>query len=97
MSLDDLWVVADLLRRALRQHRAVAQHADLLGDLEDDIHVVLDEHQRPAALLPPPADGADHLPPLLRPPAGGRFVSSAESRVGKECVIPCRSGWTPYN
>src|SRR3546814_20486931 len=42
---------------------------------------------------------------LLRPRAGtvvldGKSVhsrSSEERRVGKECVSPCRSRWSPYN
>src|SRR3546814_11482665 len=27
----------------------------------------------------------------------GRLVRSEERRVGKECVSPCRSRWSPYN
>src|SRR3546814_18361000 len=39
---------------------------------------------------PPAQVGAD----LLRPV--GVLVRSEERRVGKECVSPCRSRWSPY-
>src|SRR3546814_14072831 len=35
---------------------------------------------------------------LLRgPSADDHTLSSAERRVGKECVSPCRSRWSPYH
>ena len=44
-----LGVALDLLRRALGQHAALLQHGDALGQLEERIHVVVDDDHRAAA------------------------------------------------
>ena len=67
-------MLPDLLRRSLRQHATVAQHANALRDLEDDIHVVLDEHQRHLLAFPQAVHRVDHLPAFLRPHAGRRLI-----------------------
>src|SRR3989344_898813 len=54
VDLDDLVVGLHIGQRALGQHRALVQHGDLLlagggalrGQLVDELHVVLDHHQR---------------------------------------------------
>src|SRR6185312_17023121 len=43
IDLSHLCIVADLLGRALREHRAGDEHRDLLREAEDDVHVVLDD------------------------------------------------------
>src|SRR3546814_15149620 len=49
-------------------------------------------------------DGARHLWHYVErgvdyrlPPAPGRYARSEERRVGKECVSPCRSRWSPLH
>src|SRR3546814_13930435 len=57
-----------------------------------------------ARLLARLADACDRYTPLvaLDPPTGltldvtGSVHRSEERRVGKECVSPCRSRWSPY-
>ena len=39
-------VVGDLLRRAFGQHVPSVEHGDAVGEVEDDAHVVLDQHDR---------------------------------------------------
>ena len=41
-------VGADLLRRALGEHRAAHQHGDLLGEAEHQVHVVIDDQHADA-------------------------------------------------
>src|SRR3546814_4091874 len=38
-----------------------------------------------------------HRPPLKPPDLKPIPQRSEERRVGKECVSPCRSRWSPYN
>ena len=38
-----------------------------------------------------------HLPAHQRAAAGIGWVRSEERRVGKECIPPCRSRWSPYH
>ena len=35
--------------------------------------------------------------PLEATPDGAVRVGSEERRVGKECIEPCRSRWSPYH
>src|SRR3546814_20298608 len=70
--------------------------AMLLSDLGADV-VMVDRKDRPA----PAPDavthrGRRHLPPDLKNPAAIE-ASSAERRVGTECVRTCRSRWAPDN
>ena len=48
-----------------------------------------------------PGAGSGHAltsQPLDVPPLAGAFAArSEERRVGKECVNPCRSRWSPYH
>jgi len=65
----------------LGQHLAVAQYADRTRDLEDDIHVVLDEDERHLLALPQAIDLVDHAPAFLRAHAGGRFIEQQHARL----------------
>src|SRR3546814_19991679 len=47
----------------------------------------------PRAILPPEAVALRVFEQL----AGLPFTRSEERRVGKECVSPCRSRWSPYH
>ena len=78
IGLDDGRVGADLVGRALGQHATVAQHRYLGSDLEDDVHVVLDEDQRDLLALPQVVDALDHPPALVGAHAGGRLVEQQD-------------------
>src|SRR5438552_4912208 len=65
-----LGVRAHVGRRAVGDHEPLVQHGDLLRDGEDDLHVVLGEQQRQAALARDAIDQADGLPRLAGRHAG---------------------------
>src|SRR5918994_6377381 len=44
ISLKDLWIIAHLPRRAFGQRPAPFENEDPVGDLHDELHVMLDEH-----------------------------------------------------
>lgn len=48
-SADNLLVARDLLRRALHQELAAVEHDNLVRDVHDDLHDVLDHQDRDAA------------------------------------------------
>src|SRR3546814_21086093 len=48
----------------------------------------------PAPVVEPVTQTA---PPAPKPAAKPKAARSEESRVGKECVRPCRSRWSPYH
>src|SRR3546814_16727505 len=54
-----------------------------------------------AGLQTSTGDGFEAVPALdhspRREPTPGIALRSEERRVGKECVSPCRSRWTPYH
>ena len=75
-------VALDLLRRALDQHAAFLQHGDALDQLEQRIHVVIDDDHGAA-----PADRLeqlDRLDALARAHAGERLVEQQQARRGRE-------------
>src|SRR3546814_10932534 len=87
--------------------------SDWISDVcSSDLHRGLRHPRRDRAALDPddrlgrPAVGLDRRPVHRRRPAGPaarprhdghRARSSEERRVGKECVSPCRSRWSPSN
>src|SRR3546814_18915598 len=89
----DLLLLAELIERhtpdgeAPIRGAAAFQLADGLARVIDQLHY---EEVRPAALVDLDLGAfASHWQASL-----GR---SEESRVGKECVSPCRSRWSPYH
>src|SRR5918994_4357491 len=46
ISLKDLWIIAHLPRRSLGQRPASLQNQDPVGDLHDELHIMLDENDR---------------------------------------------------
>ena len=46
IDFDDLRVVLDPLHRSFRQHLALVEHGDPVGDVLDELHVVLDDEHR---------------------------------------------------
>src|SRR6266496_1400524 len=46
VRLDDARVALNLAWRALRNELAVIEHVDHIGEVHDDLHVVLDDEQR---------------------------------------------------
>src|SRR5438874_7134997 len=77
-----LGVRAHVGRRAVGDHAALVQHGDLLRDGENDLHVVLGEQQRQAALARDAIDQADRLPRLAGRHAGRGLVEQQD--VGLE-------------
>ena len=81
IGIDHGLVGADLVGRALGQQAAVAEDADRGRDLEDDVHVVLDEDDGDLLALPEFAHLLDHAPALLRPHARRRLVEQQDLRL----------------
>jgi hypothetical protein len=68
----------DLLRRALREHGALHQHGDLLGEAEHHIHVVLDDQHGDVGI-----EAGDHIEDemaLRGRHAGRRLVEQQHAR-----------------
>ena len=70
---DDLRVVLDVIRRAVGDLLAVFQDDDVIGNLHDDGHVVLDQEQR-GAFITDRAQQRVERQGFLRIETGGRFV-----------------------
>ena len=81
---------------ALGDLLAVVEHRDLLGDAHDDLHVVLDEQDRQAALV---AQLAHELGQRRRTPAGScpAVGSSSSSSFGSDASARAISTrrWSP--
>src|SRR5207253_9125105 len=74
-------VAADLLRAATGENQALVHDHDPVGVLEDDVHVVLDDHRGDPVRAD---DGADHVHDrrlLARADAAGRLVEEQQSRL----------------
>src|SRR5256885_5402760 len=68
---DDRGVLTDGRVGALRDHATLLQHDHLVGQLGDDTHVVLDEHDRPARARF--SDQVDRPPDVLDAHPRGRL------------------------
>ena len=64
--------------------RALIEHGDAVGEMEDDAHVVLDQHDGQVAVLVQPADELGDLVGLLVAHAGGRLVEQQQARLERE-------------
>src|SRR5438552_12794724 len=79
---DDRGVLANDRVTALRDHAALLQHDHLVGELGDDAHVVLDEHDRPTRVRL--SNQVDRAPDVLDTHARGRLVQQEEARVERD-------------
>ena len=79
-----MFAFRDLLRRSLRQHPAFGQHHDAVGEIEDDAHVVLDQHDRQALLPMQAPDQPRDLVGLLIAHPRRRFVEHEKARAQRE-------------
>ena len=61
IGLNDLRVVADLIRRALGDDAAEVQHGDALADAHEQTHVMLDQQHGDVELVADAADGLGQL------------------------------------
>src|SRR5438552_6876038 len=68
---------------ALGDHPALLQHDDLVGELGDHTHVVLDEHYGPARVRL--SNQVDRAPDVLDAHARGRLVQQKQARVEGDC------------
>src|SRR5437773_9943522 len=68
---------------ALGDHPALLQHDDLVGELGDHTHVVLDEHYGPARVRL--SNQVDRAPDVLDAHARGRLVQQKQARVERDC------------
>src|SRR5262249_41257984 len=59
IGLLNVRIAANLCRRALGDEPAEMEHADPIGEVEDDVHVVLDEDDRQPSLARDLTDGRD--------------------------------------
>lgn len=73
--------MTDRVRRAGRENTAIAEYDDRRCNLEDDIHVVLNEHHRDLLPLPEFIDLIDHAPALFGAHAGGWLVEQQNLRI----------------
>src|SRR4051794_1053255 len=74
---DDVLVLLDFGRRALRDELAEIEHGDAIRDVHDETHVVLDQQNGHA----PRRDGADQVgqaPGLAPVQAGSRLVEQEQ-------------------
>src|SRR5438094_9008129 len=77
------FVAADLLRAATGEDHALVHDHDAVGVLEDDVHVVLDDHRGDPVR---PDDGADHVHDrrlLSRADAAGRLVEDEQPALAR--------------
>ena len=81
VGLDDPGIGLDLGRRALHQLRPLHQHRHPVAEVEDEAHVVLDDHHRDA-LVAHPADEVHGRRRLVGVHARGGFVEQEEAGVG---------------
>ena len=79
IDFDDLRIVLDLFHRAFRQDLALVQHRDLVGDVLDEFHVVLDHQHR--AVLDDAVEQFGGLGALADAHAGDRLVEHQQFRV----------------
>src|SRR3546814_15088095 len=98
-------VVANILDRAPVEPGRLGHHTVLTSDdvriivLAFEAGHVMKDHAAPRTLLVQALDGELRITTegetlTLRP---GSVIRSEERRVGKECVSPCRSRWSPYH
>src|ERR1700752_3009118 len=79
VHFDDLGIVLDLLHGALGENLALVQHRDLVGDVLDELHIVLD-HQD-GAVLDDAVEKLGRLGALGNAHAGDGLVEHQEVRV----------------
>ena len=77
-------VGGDLLWRAFGQHLAFGQHHDAVGKMEDDAHVVLDQHDGELLLAVQFPDELGDVVGFLIAHAGGRFIEQQQPRLERE-------------
>src|SRR5215470_12879999 len=73
---------ADLLRRSRLQYLAEMEDGNMLGDVEYDVHIVLDEEDGEVAIEV--GEKSYHFRGLARGEAGGRFIQEQDLRVAGE-------------
>ena len=79
---DHLGIVAHFLRRAVGDLRAVVEHDDMIGDLHDDRHVVLDQQDRGLVLVADRVEQRVEIGGFARVEAGRRLVETEQDRIG---------------
>jgi hypothetical protein len=84
VGLDHARIGDDFARNARLDHFAVAEHQHAVADAGDDVHVVLDDQHRDAALVPRVQDEAGHVGLFLLVHAGHRLVQDQEARLGHQ-------------
>ena len=67
-----------------RQHPALVQHADAVGEMKHHAHVVLDQDDGVVAVAVQPADQLRDLVGLLVAHAGGRLVEQQQMRLQRQ-------------
>src|SRR6478752_1190855 len=78
-----LFVLHDLVRRALREHRALHQHGDFLGKTKDDVHVVLDNQYGDVGIKC--GNHIENKVTFGRRDAGRRLIEQKNARFLREC------------
>src|SRR5262245_13830356 len=81
VSLEDLSVAGQFGRRAFRDHLAVVQDDDPVGDAHHELDGVLDEDDRDPLLAHEPADQTEQLLAHRRGQAHRRLVEQQERRA----------------
>ncbi|CAN4001764.1 IMPACT family member yigZ, partial [Dysosmobacter welbionis] len=79
--VDDALIVLDLRRCAVGNQLAEVQHIDPVGDVHDQVHVVLDQKHRQAELRADLPDEGRQLVGLLGVHARSRFVQQQQLRI----------------
>ncbi len=67
-------VGGNLLRRAFGEKFALVEHHDAVGEMEDDAHVVLDQHDRQLLVAVQFTDQLGDVVGFLVAHAGGRLI-----------------------
>src|SRR3990167_2567255 len=84
VGVDDVGVLAHLLRRAVTDLAAVVEHDDAVGDVHHHAHVVLDQHDGGAVLVVDVEDEAAHVLLFLDVHAGHRFVQQQQAGLHRQ-------------
>ena len=85
IGFDNTGISTHLVRSAVGNHLAVIQHHDPLADTHDQRHIMLDEQDGDAELLPDKGNGLHEFPGFGIVHARCRFVQAEELGVGRQC------------
>src|SRR5262249_43350892 len=70
---------------SIGEHAALVEHSDPVGEMKDDPHVVLDQHDGELVIAMQPADELRDLVGLLVAHTGSGLVKQQQMRLKRQC------------